>query len=336
MLNNFAPDRDIVTMPGPVHDLDHGSYNVAYGTKIGIDATRKDASEGYTREWPPEMVMSDDVRRRVANGGASTDGPAWTVRNVRRWSGQGAAALRRRSATRRSSPMKVASFSKNSESNIRCSRCRSRTRCDRRRARRYRRGPHYMDHAGGVGSTNRRHGDQSILDRDIDARNPRTARRALASGKFRRHRCCGQPLPGWRCCVWSAWMLNPLCVKLLPIAAVLLLAYPLCKRFTWTTHFVLGAVDGLAPLGAYVAIAGGIGIPGVLLFVAVTFWVAGFDIIYALMDLGVDREQGIASVPARFGERAATLPLALHGAMAVGLGRPDGLRTPLGRIMPAS
>ena len=66
MLNNLAPERDVVMMPGPVDDLDHGSYSVAYGTKIGIDATRKDASEGYTREWPPETIMDDATRRRVS------------------------------------------------------------------------------------------------------------------------------------------------------------------------------------------------------------------------------------------------------------------------------
>src|SRR5438270_7733022 len=66
VLNNLAPERDVVMMPGPVDDLDHGSYNVAYGTKIGIDATRKDASEGYTREWPPDMVMDGATRERVS------------------------------------------------------------------------------------------------------------------------------------------------------------------------------------------------------------------------------------------------------------------------------
>ncbi len=65
VLNNLAPERDVVMMPGPVDDLDHGSYTVAYGTKIGIDATRKDASEGYAREWPPDMIMDDATRARV-------------------------------------------------------------------------------------------------------------------------------------------------------------------------------------------------------------------------------------------------------------------------------
>jgi 4-hydroxybenzoate polyprenyltransferase len=158
------------------------------------------------------------------------------------------------------------------------------------------------------------------LDRDIDARNPRTERRALASGQLSPTSMLWATAAGLALLLWSAWMLNPLCVKLLPIAALLLLIYPLCKRFTWTTHFVLGAVDALAPLGAYVAITGGIGLPGVLLFVAVTVWVAGFDIIYALMDLGVDRTQGIYSVPARFGERSGyVLPMALHGVMLVAL-----------------
>ncbi|HEY3675646.1 MAG TPA: menaquinone biosynthesis decarboxylase [Candidatus Tumulicola sp.] len=96
VLNNLAPERDLVTMPGPVDDLDHGSYNVAYGVKIGIDATRKDASEGYAREWPPDMVMSDDIRQRVAKRwreyGLGGLGRAATPDD---WSGQGASALRR-------------------------------------------------------------------------------------------------------------------------------------------------------------------------------------------------------------------------------------------------
>ena len=66
VLNNLAPERDVVMMPGPVDDLDHGSYSVAYGTKIGIDATRKTAAEGYTREWPPDMVMDTDTTDLVS------------------------------------------------------------------------------------------------------------------------------------------------------------------------------------------------------------------------------------------------------------------------------
>jgi 4-hydroxybenzoate polyprenyltransferase len=154
------------------------------------------------------------------------------------------------------------------------------------------------------------------LDRDIDACNPRTARRALASGALSPATMLWAVAIGLIVLLVAAWMLNPLCVKLMPVAAVLLLAYPLCKRFTWLAHFVLGAVDALAPLGAYIGIAGKVTWPAILLFLAVTVWVAGFDIVYALMDLSVDREQGISSLPARFGETSGhVLPLVLHAAM---------------------
>ena len=95
-LNNIAPDRDVVMMPGPVDDLDHGSYSVAYGTKIGIDATRKNAAEGYTREWPPDILMNRATRELV--------GARWkeygldVIERAFRpddWSGQGPGALER-------------------------------------------------------------------------------------------------------------------------------------------------------------------------------------------------------------------------------------------------
>jgi len=156
------------------------------------------------------------------------------------------------------------------------------------------------------------------LDRDIDARNPRTARRAVASGALSPASMVWAVIIGLGVLLWAAWMLNPLCVKLMPIAAVLLLIYPLCKRFTWLVHFVLGAVDALAPLGAYIGIAGTVSWAAMLLFLAVTIWVAGFDIIYALMDVAVDRAQGLSSLPARFGESSGrVLPIALHVVMAL-------------------
>jgi 4-hydroxybenzoate polyprenyltransferase len=155
-----------------------------------------------------------------------------------------------------------------------------------------------------------------FMDREIDARNPRTARRAVASGALAPTTMVWASVAGLALLLWAAWMLNPLCVKLMPIAALLLLLYPLCKRFTWTSHFVLGAVDGLAPLGAYIGIAGTITLPAILLFAAVTIWVAGFDIIYALMDLAFDEAQGIRSLPVRFGEASGrVLPLVLHAVM---------------------
>ncbi len=156
------------------------------------------------------------------------------------------------------------------------------------------------------------------FDREIDARNPRTARRALAAGQMSPAVMLWAMVIGLALLIVAAWELNPLCVKLLPIAALGVLAYPLCKRFTFMTHFVLGAVDALAPLGAFIGITGTVTVPAVLLFAAVTVWVAGFDVIYALMDLPIDLEQGINSVPARFGERTGrSLPMVLHALMGV-------------------
>jgi 4-hydroxybenzoate polyprenyltransferase len=155
------------------------------------------------------------------------------------------------------------------------------------------------------------------FDRDLDARNPRTARRALATGALAPSVMVWAIVLGLALLVVSAWMLNPLCLKLLPIAALGVLVYPLCKRFTWLVHFVLGAVDGLAPLGAYIGVTGTVSPSAFLLFFAVTIWVAGFDIAYALMDLPTDRAQNINSVPARFGEGAGRwMPIALHALMA--------------------
>jgi 4-hydroxybenzoate polyprenyltransferase len=158
------------------------------------------------------------------------------------------------------------------------------------------------------------------FDKDIDQRNPRTAGRALVTGTLPPATMLWAIAAGLILLVIAAWQLNPLCVKLLPLAAVGVLFYPLCKRFTWLTHFVLGAVDGLAPLGAFIGVAGFVSLPAALLFAAVTVWVAGFDIAYALMDLPTDTAQGIASLPARFGERAGrSVPLLLHWLMALAL-----------------
>jgi len=154
------------------------------------------------------------------------------------------------------------------------------------------------------------------LDRDIDARNPRTARRALATGRLSPGAMLAAAVSGLTLLVVAAFALNPLCVALIPIAALGIGLYPFCKRWGWWTHFVLGAVDGLAPLGAYVAVAGKFSLPAFLIFFAVTIWVAGFDIIYALMDRDVDLAQNLQSIPARFGEASGRrVPIVLHVAM---------------------
>jgi 4-hydroxybenzoate polyprenyltransferase len=157
-----------------------------------------------------------------------------------------------------------------------------------------------------------------VLDRKIDARNPRTAKRATATGALPLKVMVGAIVAGLCLTLLAAWELNPLCVILLPIAALGILVYPLCKRFTWTTHFVLGAVDGFAPLGAAIGVSGHVTLAAILLFLAVTVWVGGFDILYALMDFDIDVDQGIHSIPAAFGIGITRwLPVVLHGMMTV-------------------
>jgi 4-hydroxybenzoate polyprenyltransferase len=118
----------------------------------------------------------------------------------------------------------------------------------------------------------------------------------------------------------AAWQLNPLCLELLPIGAAAVLIYPLVKRWTWSVHFVLGAVDGLAPLGAWIAVTGRIEPAALVLFAAVTLWVAGFDILYALMDRDFDLREGVRSIPARFGiATGRLLPAMLHGLVIAAL-----------------
>jgi 4-hydroxybenzoate polyprenyltransferase len=156
------------------------------------------------------------------------------------------------------------------------------------------------------------------FDRKIDAQVPRTAKRALPSGRLQPSVMIWAMVLGMALTLVSAAILNPLCVKLLPLAALGALGYPLCKRFTWAVHFLLGAVDACAPLGAYIAITGHVTVPALLLFVAVTVWVAGFDILYALMDLPFDVSLGVRSFPQSFGERnARSWPIALHAIMAL-------------------
>lgn len=155
-----------------------------------------------------------------------------------------------------------------------------------------------------------------LLDARMDARNPRTAGRPLPTGQLASATMVWAIVIGVALLTVAAWQLNPLCLALVPLGAALLIVYPLVKRFSWGVHFVLGAVDGLAPLGGWLAVTGRFELGAVILWAAVTLWVAGFDILYALMDYDFDVREGIASIPARFGTVAARrLPVVLHVLM---------------------
>ena len=139
------------------------------------------------------------------------------------------------------------------------------------------------------------------IDREIDARNPRTAIRPIPSGRLSVTRVWMAAGVSAGLLIFAAWQLNELAVKLLPVAMIILTMYHYTKRFTWLCHLVLGIADGGAPLGGWLAVTGAIAPPAWLLFIAVTTWVGGFDLIYACQDVDFDRANGLHSVPVRFG-----------------------------------
>ncbi|MCS7251789.1 MAG: UbiA-like polyprenyltransferase [Anaerolineae bacterium] len=149
-----------------------------------------------------------------------------------------------------------------------------------------------------------------LADREYDARNPRTATRPLPRGLLRPETLKWAVGISSVVLTVAAWALNPLCVALLPGALLFLIGYHYTKRFTWLSHWILGFTDGLAPMGAWIAIRGSFwkleDLPAWILIAAVTTWIAGFDLIYACQDADFDRREGLHSVPARFG-----IPLAL-------------------------
>jgi 4-hydroxybenzoate polyprenyltransferase len=159
-----------------------------------------------------------------------------------------------------------------------------------------------------------------LLDARMDARNPRTAQRLVASGRLPASTMVWAIVAGLLVLGIAAWQLNPLCLALLPIGGAAVLVYPLVKRWTWAVHFVLGAVDGLAPLGAWIAVTGKFEPAAFVLFAAVTLWVAGFDILYALMDREFDLREGVRSIPAAFGPATSRmLPALLHALVIAAL-----------------
>lgn len=157
-----------------------------------------------------------------------------------------------------------------------------------------------------------------IVDRHVDAKNPRTARREIPAGVV-------SPAAAALFCAASAALfvvaaaqLNRLCFYLSPVALAVVLGYSYAKRFTAAAHLVLGLSLAIAPVGAWVAVTGAFALPPVLLGLAVVFWVAGFDVIYSLQDEEFDRREGLRSIPARFGApRALQIARLFHGATLV-------------------
>jgi 4-hydroxybenzoate polyprenyltransferase len=150
-----------------------------------------------------------------------------------------------------------------------------------------------------------------IIDREIDARNPRTAGRELVTGAVTVRSAWTGALVAVVVFLGAAALLNPLCLALAPIAVIPMVVYPYGKRFTNFPHAILGIAQAMGPIGAWLAITGSWSWQAVLLGLAVGVWIGGFDLIFGCQDVQADRAHGVMSVPARFG-----IPAALHGARA--------------------
>jgi 4-hydroxybenzoate polyprenyltransferase len=170
-----------------------------------------------------------------------------------------------------------------------------------------------------VGARSLAMGLNRLIDAEIDSRNPRTAGRELPRGAL-------SSLQVWAFCAASlavflvaVWQLDPLVRWLWPIPVAGFVVYPYLKRFTWLSHLWLGAVDGLAPVGAWVAITGELPWQAWLLGAAVAAWIAGFDLFYSLFDVEIDRREGLHSWATRWGERGVFVGARVLHALTVAL-----------------
>jgi len=175
-----------------------------------------------------------------------------------------------------------------------------------------------------------------FADRHIDARNPRTASRPIQTGKISLRTVIVGIIVSLIVLAFAAAMLNPLTLQLLPGAIVFLLGYAYAKRFTILSHFILGFTDGLAPIGAWAAVRASVftttDLPAWCLLFAVTFWIGGFDLIYACQDTEFDRAEKLHSIPARFGNAVALRLAQVSHIITIGLLGAVGLVMNLGGV----
>ena len=146
-----------------------------------------------------------------------------------------------------------------------------------------------------------------IVDRDIDARNPRTASREIPAGKISVKFASVFTAVMSAMFILGAWMLNPLAAMLSPVALAIVFGYSHAKRFTASAHVWLGVALAIAPVGAWIAVTGSVSVAPIVLALAVVSWLIGFDTLYALQDVDFDRTAGLHSIPVRFGNRGAVI-----------------------------
>ncbi|MBI5305207.1 MAG: UbiA family prenyltransferase [Chloroflexi bacterium] len=156
-----------------------------------------------------------------------------------------------------------------------------------------------------------------LIDRELDARNPRTLNRPLPRGLISPRAVIAISFVAFGVFEFSAWQLNTTCLVLSPLALIFLVGYHYTKRFTWLCHWVLGFTDGIAAAGGWVAVRGSLDPLALLLWFVVIVWMAGFDLIYACQDVAVDQREGLYSVPARFGIPTALILARVHHTITV-------------------
>lgn len=171
-----------------------------------------------------------------------------------------------------------------------------------------------------------------LIDREFDARNPRTMNRALPRGLITPRAVAGIAFLAFLIFEFAAWQLNTFCLLLSPLALMFLVGYNFAKRFTWLSHWILGFTDGIAASGAWAAVRGSLDPLAFLLWFVVVVWMAGFDLIYACQDVEVDQREGLKSVPSRFGIATALTLARINHAITVlalaGVGLIAGLGWP--------
>lgn len=171
-----------------------------------------------------------------------------------------------------------------------------------------------------VGARSAAMGLNRLIDKAIDLKNPRTANRALPAGLLSSLEVLLFIVASFALLFWASANLNPLAMKLLPVAVFMMVIYSYTKRFTWLCHVILGLTIALAPLGGWVAVTGTIDWTALVLYASVALWTAGFDVIYACQDADYDRREGLHSIPSRFGIASALwIARLFHVATAIGL-----------------
>lgn len=171
-----------------------------------------------------------------------------------------------------------------------------------------------------VGARTAAMGLNRIIDKAIDSKNPRTAGRAIPTGLISVGTTMLFVIISFVLFFWATYNLNPLSMKLLPIAVVFLVFYSYTKRFTWLCHIVLGLTIAMGPMGGWVAVTGEVNGVSLVLYFTIALWTAGFDIIYACQDAESERSTGVYSIPSRFGvSKGLFIARLFHILTAIGL-----------------